>query len=154
GIVNQQGKNRNVNSLAQTMTVAAGDVDSVDGLVHVRFVVAPVLENPAHTASQQPYYFVQLTNLTRNTILYNDYNASAQPGVPWKISNGFYYTDWQLVDIAPGSASLAVGDQVKLEVIGSGCSLGGHFGQVYVDGAGTTVPGPFVSATGPAAANA
>ena len=153
-IVNQLGKNQNVNSMKQTMTVATADIDSVDGLAHVRFVLAPVLENPNHTAAQQPYYFVQLDNLTRGLTLYNDYNASAQPGVPWKISNGFYYTDWQLVDIAPGSAKLAVGDQIQLEIIGSGCSLGGHFGQVYVDGVGSTVPGPFVTATGPTAANA
>ena len=153
-IVNQLGAAHNVNSMLQTMTVAAADVDGSDGLVHVRFVVAPVLENPNHTPDQQPYYFVQLDNLTRNLTLYKDYNASAQPGVPWKISNGFYYTDWQLVDIAPGSASLAVGDQVALEILGAGCSLGGHFGQVYVDGVGSTLPGPFVTATGPAAANA
>ena len=153
-IVNQLGKNQNVNSMKQTMTVATADIDSVDGLAHVRFVLAPVLENPSHTPDQQPYYFVQLDNLTRGLTLYNDYNASAQPGVPWKVSNGYYYTDWQLVDIAPGSAKLAIGDQVQLEIIGSGCSLGGHFGQVYVDGVGSTVPGPFVTATGPMAANA
>jgi uncharacterized repeat protein (TIGR01451 family) len=153
-LVNKGGVNRNVNALTQTMTIAAGDVDPTDGNVHVRFVVAPVLQNPAHTPQQQPYYFVQLTNITRSSILYVDYNASAQPGVPWKISNGVYYTDWQLVDISPGSANLAVGDQVELEVIGSGCAAGGHYGQVYVDGLGPTVPGAFVSATSVAAANA
>ncbi len=153
-LVNQGGANRNVNSLSQTMTVSAGDVDPSDGNVHVRFVVAPVLQNPSHTPEQQPYYFVQLTNVTRSSILYVDYNASAQPGVPWKISNGVYYTDWQLVDIAPGSAHLAIGDQVKLEVIGSGCAAGGHYGQVYVDGIGSSVPGAFVAATSVAAANA
>jgi uncharacterized repeat protein (TIGR01451 family) len=152
-IVNQLGKNQNTNSLSQTMTIASGDVDPSDGNIHVRFVVAPVLENPGHPANQQPYYFVQLTNLTRSTILYNDYNASAQPGVPWKISNGYYYTDWQLVDISPSTAQLAIGDQVKLEVIAAGCSPGGHFGEVYVDGIGATVPGIFVSGTGPADAN-
>ena len=138
-LVNEGGKNKNVNNLSQQMTVAAGDVDAVDGLVHVRFVAAPVLENPAHTAPQQPYYFVQLTNNTSGAILYTDFNLSAQAGVPWKISNGFYYTDWQLVDIAPGAAKLKVGDQVTLDVIGSGCSLGGHFGQIYVDGVGTSI---------------
>ncbi len=154
-IVNQLGKTQNVNGLAQTMTIAAGDVDPTDGQVHVRFVIAPVLENPLHLVSEQPYYFVQLTNLTRGSILYSDYNASAQPGVPWKQANGFWYTDWQLVDVFPGSGKLALGDQVKLEVIGSGCSLGGHFGQVYLDGAaGATVPGLFVSGTGPSGAPA
>jgi len=153
-VVNVPGASRNVNSMKQSMTIVAGDVDPADGKPHVRFTVAPVLENPGHGANEQPYYFVQLTNTTRGTVLYKDYNASAQPGVPWKVSNGVYYTDWQLVDIAPGSAELALGDQVELEVIAAGCSQGGHFGRVYVDGVGSTVPGLFVAATGPASANA
>ena len=35
----------------------------------VRGVVAPVLEDPGHTKEQQPYFFVQLANLTQSTIL-------------------------------------------------------------------------------------
>ncbi len=156
---NAFGNAQNVNALAQTMTIAAGDVDANDNLVHVRFVVAPVLQNPVHAANQQPYYFVQLTNVTQNKILYTDFNLSAQAGVPWKTVNGgtpqeIDYTDWQLVDIAPGNASLGLGDSVKLEIIASGCSLGGHFGTVYVDGVGTVLQGLYVSGTGPAQANA
>lgn len=147
------GTGTNTNSMKQVMTIGAADVDPADGKVHVRFTVAPVLQNPGHDAASQPYYFVELRNLTRGTVLYHDYNASGQPGVPWKISNGVYYTDWQLVDIAPGSAALALGDSVELEVIAAGCSAGGHYGRVYVDGVGSTVPGLFVSALGPASAN-
>jgi hypothetical protein len=151
---------QNVNSMAQTMTIGPGDVDPTDSQVHVRFVVAPVLQNPAHAAAQQPYYFIQLTNLTQgNTILYQDFNLSGAAGIPWKTINGgttneIDYTDWQLVDIAPGAAKLAQGDQVMLEVIASGCSPGGHFGEIYVDGVGSTLPGLFVSGTGPTQANA
>lgn len=157
-ITNQAGKNKNVNSVSQTMTIAAGDVDPSDGQVHVRFVVAPVLENPAHLVNQQPYYFVQLTNTTQSTILYSDFNLSGQPGIPWKkiVGGGteYDYTDWQLVDIAPGAAKLAIGDVVLLEVMAAGCSLGAHMGQVYVDGVGSTIPGLNVVAQGPAQANA
>lgn len=157
-IVNRRTTGRNVNAMRQTMTVDGGDIDSVDGKAHVRFVVAPVLQNPAgHDPNEQPYYWVRLTNLTKsNSTLYQDFNASAQPGVPWKLvsANGYAYTDWQLVDIAPGNAALAIGDQVELEVIAAGCSLGGHWGHVYVDGVGSTIPGIFVSATGPNAQNA
>jgi uncharacterized repeat protein (TIGR01451 family) len=154
------GQNRNVNSLKQTMTIANGDIDSADGKAHVRFVIAPVLANPVHPVPQQPYYFVQLTNITKgNSILYSDFNLSAQAGIPWKTvfggtANEIDYVDWSLVDIAPGGAALALGDQVELEIIAGGCSQGGHWGQVYVDGVGTTIPGLFVSGTGPAAANA
>ena len=153
------GNGENVNSLLQTMTVGAGDVDPSDGKVHVRFVVAPVLQNPAHAVNEQPYYMVQLTDLTTGTLLYSDFNLSAQPGVPWKTVNGgtaneIDYTDWSLVDITPTGNSLAMGDMVKLEVIAGGCSLGGHFGEIYLDGLGPTVPGLFVTGTGPAQANA
>ncbi len=149
-VVNFHGDGRNSNTLSQAMTVGAGDVDPADGNIHVRFVLAPVLENPLHDPEDQPYFFVQLTNITKgNLVLYQDFNFSAQPGVPWKSVGNVFYTDWQLVDIAPGPGGISPGDQVLLEVIGTGCSLGGHWGQVYVDGVGTTVPGLIVSGTGP-----
>jgi hypothetical protein len=149
---------KNVNSLSQTMTIGAGDVDPVDGQVHIRFTLAPVLQNPGHPDNQQPYYLVQVTNITKGTLLYSDFNLSAQAGVPWKTVNGgtaneIDYVDWALVDVAPGAAKLAQGDSVMLEVIASGCSPGGHFGAVYVDGVGTTIPGLFVSGVGPAQTN-
>ncbi|MFT3768517.1 MAG: hypothetical protein QM820_23980 [Minicystis sp.] len=155
-IVNQQGQNKNVNSLKQSMTISSADIDSVDGLAHVRLVLAPVLQDPGHNPDEQPYFFVQLTNLSKgNAVVYSDFNFANQTGVPWKqnAANTVKYTDWALVDIAPGNAQLGLGDMVELEIIGAGCSLGGHWGQVYVDGIGPSVPGLFVSATGPAAAN-
>jgi MYXO-CTERM domain-containing protein len=151
----QYGKN--VNTLTQTMTVDNTDVDPADGQIHVRATLAPVLQNPNHTNEQQPYFFVQLTNVTTNTILYQDFNFSGQAGVAWKsVVNGgntINYTDWTLIDI-PGGAGIKIGDQVKLEVIASSCSLGGHYGQVYVDSVGTQVPGLYVFATAPKASNA
>jgi len=152
------GHGRNVNALSQVMTIGAGDIDPVDSQVHIRFAIAPVLQNPGHTGKEQPYYFVQLSNTTKGTILYSDFNLSAQAGVPWKTINGgtaneLDYVDWTLVDVAPGSSKLAQGDSVTLEVIAAGCSLGGHFGEVYIDGVGSTVPGLFVSGVGPAQTN-
>ena len=159
-LVNKHGKNNNVNSMTQTMTIGAGDVDPTDGKIHVRFVAAPVLQLPTtgHTLNQEPYYFVNLTNVTQGTTLYNDFNLSGQPGVQWKVinpgaANQLNYTDWQLVDISPGGTAINMGDMVNLQVIGGGCSLGGHWGEVYVDGVGTSIPGLYVSGTGPAQAN-
>jgi len=152
------GNGQNVNTLSQTMTIAGGDVDPTDGLIHVRFVDAPVLQNPSHPAAEQPYYFVQLTDVTQGgAILYRDFNLSAQAGVPWKTINGgtaaeIDYVDWSLVDIT--SPTIQIGDMVTLEVIASGCEPSGHYGYIYVDGVGSTVPGLFISGTGPAQANA
>jgi uncharacterized repeat protein (TIGR01451 family) len=147
------GKDANVNALRQTMTLGVRDVDPYDGKPHIRFAVAPVLENPSHPANQQPYYFVQLKNTTTNTVLFTEFHVSAEAGVPWKIANSVYYTDWQLKDISPTSVQAALGDSVELEVMAAGCSPGGHYGRVYVDGVGATIPGLSVAASAPSAAN-
>lgn len=154
--VNETNYGYNANGLSQTMIASLGDVDPLDDKVHVRFAVAPVLNNPNHGHNQQPYYFVQLRNITRNTTLYTDFNVSGQPGVPWKtVGASLLYTDWQLVDIAPGNASLAVGDEVQLTVVAANCAQGGatHFARLYVDAVGSGVPGLYSWATGPQSAN-
>jgi hypothetical protein len=158
-LVNHGGKNQNVNSMAQTMTVAAGDVDPSDGKIHIRFAVAPVLENPGHPDNEQPYFFIQATNVTQGgAILYSNFNFSNQAGVPWvtETANGltYVYTDWQLVDVSPGGTAINMGDQVALQIIAAGCSPGGHMGQLYVDGVGAVPPGLFVTGSGPAQVNA
>jgi Cys-rich repeat protein len=153
------GNGKNVNVLSQTMTASAGDVDPSDSQIHVRFAVAPVLQNPAHTADEQPYYFVIVTDTTQGTTLYSDFNLSGTAGLAWqKINAGLTteidYTDWQLIDVSGASGAIVQGDQVELRVIGAGCSLGGHYGEVYVDGVGPVVPGLSVEGTAPAQANA
>ncbi|HEX9243637.1 MAG TPA: hypothetical protein VF875_14430, partial [Anaeromyxobacter sp.] len=147
------GKNRNANVLRQSMTTSLGDVDPVDGQIHVRFAIAPVLENPAHAFNQQPFFYVELSNQTRGTTLFSGFNVAGQVGVPWHTTtsvatgNATQWLDWQLVDISPASGALAVGDVVQLTIVASGCELGGHFGRIYVDGFGASIPGPYVSAS-------
>ena len=55
---------------------------------------------------------VVVTNRTKGTTLYSDFNLSGA-GIPWQSTtvNGdlIYYTAWQLVDVAPGSAGVAHG---------------------------------------------
>jgi hypothetical protein len=153
------GNGKNVNILSQTMTVAAGDVDPADSQIHVRFTIAPVLQNPAHPADEQPYYFVLVNDVTKGTTLYSDFNLSGTAGLSWQrinsgTTNEIDYTDWQLIDISGAGGAIAQGDSVQIRVIGAGCSLGGHFGEVYVDGVGSTIPGLSVQGTAPAQANA
>ncbi len=148
-VVNYEGSSNNANSLKQTTTVTSDDVD-VDGKVHVRFAYAPVLENPGHGATEQPFFYIGVKNITKGgAMLYDKFAFSGQAGVPWQ---GSYvlYTDWQIVDIAPGAGQLDVGDTIELEVIAAGCSAGGHYGYVYVDAFGAFIPGLSISATGPA----
>jgi hypothetical protein len=160
-LVNQLASLSNVNALTQTMTIGAADVDPTDGQIHVRFAVAPVLEDPGHAANQQPYFYVQITNVTRaNAVLYSTFNFSNQAGVPWQTvttgGNTYRYTDWQLIDVSPGSPGINMGDVIQADFIAAGCSIGGHWGELYVDGSttGAVLPGLFVSGSGPAQANA
>ena len=145
------GYGQNVNSLSQTITIGAGDVDPADGQVHIRFTFAPVLQNPAHAENQQPYYLVTVTDVTKGTTLYSEFGYSDDPGTAWQkltvSGTEVDYTDWQLVDINPGSSGINMGDQVKLTILASGCSLGGHYGKVWVDGVSTVIPGITVEGT-------
>jgi uncharacterized repeat protein (TIGR01451 family) len=136
------------NSLLQQAVMGAGDVDA-DGKVHVRATIAPVLQNPSHIPSNQPYFYLGIKNVTKgNALLYQTLNFSNQPGVPWQSNGSIQYTAWQVVDIAPGAGQLDVGDSVELEVIGADCSQGGHWGYVYVDSATTGgLPGLSVTKT-------
>ncbi len=159
-VINFNRTGRNANVLTQQTVIQSGDVDSLDNEIHLRFAFVPVLDDAGHTAESQPYFFIAVRNVTRgNALLYEAFAYANQPGIPWKTfnhSNGrtYRYTDWQVVDIAPGSASIAVGDTIVLEAIGAGCSQTGHAGWVYVDAFGSYIPGPSVIATAPSLVNA
>ncbi|MDP3236610.1 MAG: Ig-like domain-containing protein [Myxococcales bacterium] len=142
------GRSRSANSMKQTMTLTAGDIDPIDGNIHIRFVAAPVLEDPGHAPHQQPYFFIQLRNVTRDTVLYTNFNFAGQVGVPWQTFGEIKFTDWQLIDVAPGSGAV-IGEQVEMIVFAAGCSLTGHWGRVYVDAFGSTVPGLYVTGSAP-----
>lgn len=158
-VVNESnGQNStNANSLKQSYTVTNADVDPSDGEAHVRFVLAPALQAAGHAPTQQPYYFVTLRNLTTGATLFTDFSYAHNPGVPWKSQGtgpaAVLYTDWVIHDIAPGNVALRVGDQVELEVIAARCQPGDHFGEVYVDGFGSTFAGLSIRKDAPPLAN-
>ena len=142
-------------SIEQVATMALSDVDPVDGKVHIRFAMAPLLNNPSHPAHQQPFFYVEVINQTKGgTTLFNTFNYSNQPGIPWQSVGNYQYTNWQGFDISPGNGLLDVGDQVLLKIYVSNCAQGAadHTGQVYVDVFGSRMPGLSVNATGPAIA--
>ncbi|WP_245591992.1 choice-of-anchor A family protein [Cystobacter fuscus] len=155
-VVNQNGSSNNTNSLSQTFRITNSDIDPADGKFHLRFALAPVFEDPGHLARDQPYFYVVVHNTTRNKQLFSKFEYSNQPGVPWKTdpSSQVLYTDWKIFDFAPNAADIDVGDQLELTVVAAGCSQGGHFGHVYVDGFGAFLPGLSISASAPSQANA
>ncbi|WP_241045844.1 OmpA family protein [Pseudoxanthomonas sp. LH2527] len=139
-------------AMEQTATMALSDVDPVDGKVHIRFAMAPVLNNPGHPAGRQPFFFVEVINLTKgSTQLFHTFNYSNQAGIPWQSFGAYQFTNWQGFDIAPGNGRLDVGDQVMLKVYVANCADGGagHTAQVYMDVFGSKMPGLSVAAIGP-----
>ncbi|PJI96653.1 putative secreted protein (IPTL-CTERM system target) [Acidovorax sp. 69] len=140
-------------SIEQTATMTLADVDPTDGKIHLRFAAAPVLRAPAHADNLQPYFFIEVTNVTKGTKLFTTFNFSNQPGIPWQSGVGDYkFTDWQGFDIAPGNGFLDVGDSVKMEVIVAGCQPSGHEGHLYLDSVGAFIQGLAVTTVGPTTA--
>lgn len=131
-----------ITTMVQVDTLTNADIDPADGLPHIRFAFAPVLDDPSHLPQEQPYFYVSVKNLATNTVLFEQFAYSGQPGVNYLNGSGSWkYLEFQDVDaVLPISA---IGSQIELRVVAAKCSLGGHGGYVYVDGFGSTnVPPP------------
>jgi len=131
---------RNANSLLQTDTIMAADVNPFDGKVHINFAWAAVVQNPVHNPNEQPYIYVELKNATTNTSLYETFIFAGVGSIWQNAAGSIQFTDWQLLDVAVDTSVLPVGDDVKVEAVASGCSLGGHWGYLYVDDFGSYWP--------------
>ena len=83
-LVNQLGNLQNVNALSQTATMTAADVHPVDGQLHIRFTIAPVMQNPGHPESQEPYFFVQVVDVTQGNVALR---PDGQPGLWPRLSS-------------------------------------------------------------------
>src|SRR5439155_1687511 len=89
-----------------------------------------------------PQTVADLALATGGEGLFNRFNYVSQAGVPWQSDAGgsIEYLAWQAIDVAaPGLIN--VGDDVQAQVIAAGCSLGGHWGEAYVDAFGAFLPG-------------
>ncbi len=131
-----------ITTMTQVDTLTAADVDPGDGMPHIRFAFAPVLQDPGHAPSEQPYFYVSVKNMTTNAVLFEQFAFSGQPGVTYLTGpGGFKYLDFQNIDVVLPSS--AIGSPIELRVVAAKCSLGAHGGYVYVDGFGSTaVPPP------------
>jgi hypothetical protein len=138
--INDEATGARLTTLNQVDTITAADIDPSDGRPHLRFSFAPVLDDPSHAPHEQPYFYVVLRNTADNSVLFEQFAYSGQPGVTFQQGTGSWkYLPFQNVDaVLPASA---VGQQVSLTVIGADCSLSGHAGYVYVDGFGSAPVG-------------
>jgi len=155
------GHGMNANTLYQTTSVTDPDDISPDGKVHLRLMYAPVLVEPSsgHTADQVPMYFLEVRDVTAGTVVFSDQAYVGDLTHTWltgaAFSGGGYwkYMDWQLVDTIVGDGSginSVVGHTLSVQVVATGCSLGGHPGYVYVDEVGSKLPPPLLWVGAPA----
>lgn len=145
------GNNQNANSIAQSGVTSSADVDPGDGKIHVRFSWAAALENPGHSPNAQPYFYIEVNNVTKATNLYNVFKFADPTDPIWKTDGtpGWLYTQWQTIDQPFDTSQVAVGDTVSIEAIAAGCSPGAHAGYVYLDGFGAFLPPPGPAVTVP-----
>ena len=78
--LNDEIGGRHINQISQKDVITEDDRDPSDGKLHIRFTYAAVLNDPNHASYQQPYFHVQLKDLTTAEILYDDIAYSNQPG--------------------------------------------------------------------------
>ncbi|MGZ3903960.1 MAG: hypothetical protein ACXVC6_09710, partial [Bacteroidia bacterium] len=116
-------------------------VDASSNIYTYQFAV--VLNSGGHTPDQNPYFYVAVTDITTGQALSCTQNTTSAPSsgtLPgWSISptcggsacNTVYYKTWTTVSL---DLSSAIGHTVEIKYIVSDCSLGGHFGYVYLDG--------------------
>lgn len=146
--INDEATGALVTTLKQTVQITAADVDPSDGLPHIRFAFAPVMEDPGHQPHEQPYFYVAIRRVSDNSLLFEKIAYSGQPDANFLNGTG----NWKYLPFQDVDATLpanAVGESIELTVIAADCSLGGHAGYVYVDGFGSSPLPPTPGTLGP-----
>lgn len=135
--------NYNTNLISQQDAITAADRDPGDNKLHVRFSYAVVLEDPGHTAAQQPFFYLRVRNITKGTDLYEDFSFAGQTGTafqPVPGNPGVLYLNWKPADVVVPDADL--GDTIEVYLLAAGCAQSGHYGYAYLDGFGSRVVPP------------
>lgn len=131
------------NGIAQQDTITAADRDPSDNKLHVRFAYAVVLDDPSHDHEEQPYFYLRVRNVTKNTNLFEDFSFAGQTGTQFQPVPGntdFLYLDWKQVDVVVPDADL--GDTIEVYLLASDCEPAGHAGYAYLDGFGSRIVVP------------
>ncbi|MDR0274777.1 MAG: putative Ig domain-containing protein, partial [Burkholderiaceae bacterium] len=137
--VNDEDNSYHLNEISQKAIIAESDRDPGDGKLHVRFSYAAVLEDPNHTPTEQPYFFVELQDLTQGETLYYDFAFSNQPGRLFytTVVGGSKWMSTPFIDVDMVVPDSSLGHELQIRVVGADCSLGAHGGYVYVDAFGS-----------------
>ena len=109
------------------------------GNQQISYSFATVLESVAHSASDSPYFKVEVKNESTGLLLTgcNSYTINPASSAPadslFNTAIGFsaVYRKWQLVSVDLSSLPLGTNVSVTFEV--GSCAQGGHWGYAYVD---------------------
>ncbi|MCT6889683.1 MAG: hypothetical protein M3Z87_08540 [Lactobacillus sp.] len=135
--LNDEIGGRHINQISQKDVITEDDRDPSDGKLHIRFTYAAVLNDPNHASYQQPYFHVQLKDLTTAEILYDDIAYSNQPGRLFYTTN--FNGTWRstpFIDVDMIVPDSLIGHELEVRALAADCSQNAHGGYVYVDAFG------------------
>ena len=137
--VNDDDNGAHINEISQKGVIAETDRDPGDGKLHVRFSYAAVLEDPGHEPTGQPYFFVEIKDLTKGQTLYYDFAFANQPGRVFytTIYKGSKWVSTPFIDVDLEVPDSSLGNELQIRVVGADCAHSGHGGYVYVDAFGS-----------------
>lgn len=95
------------------------------------FSYAVVLQDPGHSAQEQPYFSFKVLDQLGNSINCGTYSAIASGSIPgFQTSGNVRYKDWStvLTDL-----TAYIGQSITVEFTTGDCSQGGHYGYAYID---------------------
>lgn len=93
---------------------------------------AVVLQDPAHTVGEQPFFRIRMYDELGNSIPCAEYDVYAGNGDPaWQSTGGTDFIDWQTAFIP---LQAYIGQNVTIEFTVGDCDQGGHYGYAYVEG--------------------
>ena len=119
--------NANTGSEAESITYEY-TVSQPNELLILKY--AAVMEDPNHSASEQPRFTIKFLDATGQEInpscLSYDFIASSALG--WNNNNGVLWKDWTTVAI---DVSEFVGQTIYVQLTTYDCSQGGHYGYAY-----------------------
>ncbi len=96
------------------------------------YVFAVVLEDPGHSASQQPRFELQVLNQNNQPIPCTFYQVTAAGNIPgFQTSGGVRWRNWTKVGV---DLTGYIGQNVTIEARTGDCSLSGHYGYGYLVG--------------------
>lgn len=99
------------------------------------FHYAIVLQNPNHTAAQQPRFRARIIDVSTgnpiNCVDFDFISSGSLPGfLPSPVTPGVVYKDWTPISI---NLNAYIGRTIKIEFVTADCTPGGHFGYAYLD---------------------